>query len=89
MELQVQLDRQRLGYLHGKVRGFFLAGRTSSKVDALARKITAAGGTASAAHVDALDETAVDQHLAEIARRRAPSTFSSTPSAWKTFKGRH
>src|SRR5689334_16630268 len=41
----------------------FLAGRTRPPLDAVAAEITAAGGTASVAVVDALDEPAVDAHV--------------------------
>jgi len=41
----------------------FLAGRTLEKVQAAADDITAAGGVAQAAVVDALDPRAVEQHL--------------------------
>ena len=44
----------------------FLAGRTFSRVDALAKEISAAGGVASAAAVDALDERAIDKHLTDV-----------------------
>jgi 3-oxoacyl-[acyl-carrier protein] reductase len=44
----------------------FLAGRTLSKLDALAKEISAAGGTASAAAVDALDERAIYKHLTDV-----------------------
>jgi 3-oxoacyl-[acyl-carrier protein] reductase len=47
----------------------FLAGRTLSGVEAVAREISAAGGTAEAAQVDALDEQAVDRHIGEVAER--------------------
>lgn len=47
----------------------FLAGRTLAKVDAVAREITAAGGAAQAAQVDALDERAVDAHSDGVATR--------------------
>jgi NAD(P)-dependent dehydrogenase (short-subunit alcohol dehydrogenase family) len=40
----------------------FLAGRTTSKLDAVAADITAAGGQAETAQVDALDQRAVDEH---------------------------
>ncbi len=40
----------------------FLAGRTLEKLEALAAEITAAGGAAEAAVVDALDEDAVNEH---------------------------
>ena len=44
----------------------FLTGRTLASVDAAARDIVAAGGAAEAAQVDALDERAVDEHIAAV-----------------------
>jgi NAD(P)-dependent dehydrogenase (short-subunit alcohol dehydrogenase family) len=44
----------------------FLTGRNLSKVDAVAKEIMAAGGTAESAQVDALDEQAVDRHLQSV-----------------------
>jgi NAD(P)-dependent dehydrogenase (short-subunit alcohol dehydrogenase family) len=41
----------------------FLTGRDVGKVDAVAEEIVAAGGVAQTAHVDALDENAVEEHL--------------------------
>jgi NAD(P)-dependent dehydrogenase (short-subunit alcohol dehydrogenase family) len=41
----------------------FLTGRTLSKVEDLAKEISAAGGVADAAQVNALDENAVAEHL--------------------------
>jgi NAD(P)-dependent dehydrogenase (short-subunit alcohol dehydrogenase family) len=41
----------------------FLTGRDVAKVDAVAEEIVAAGGVAETAHVDALDERAVAEHL--------------------------
>jgi NADP-dependent 3-hydroxy acid dehydrogenase YdfG len=46
-----------------------LAGRTRGPLDAVAREIAAAGGTAETAVPDALDERAVDAHVAEVAER--------------------
>ncbi len=46
----------------------FLAGRTRPKLEAVAERIRAAGGTAETAEVDALDEAAVDQHADAVAR---------------------
>ena len=40
----------------------FLAGRTLAKVEAAAGEISAAGGTAEVARVDALDEQAIEEH---------------------------
>ena len=41
----------------------FLTGRDLAKVDAVAEEIVAAGGVAETARVDALDESAVAEHL--------------------------
>ncbi|WP_326946546.1 SDR family oxidoreductase [Amycolatopsis sp. NBC_01307] len=45
----------------------FLAGRTLSRLDAVAERIRAAGGSAETAVVDALDESAVDEHADAVA----------------------
>lgn len=50
------------GFAHEGAR-VFLAGRSADNVNAVAKEISAAGGTATAAVVDALDEKAVDEHL--------------------------
>ncbi|HEY6001569.1 MAG TPA: SDR family oxidoreductase [Anaeromyxobacter sp.] len=47
----------------------FLAGRTLAKVDAVAREISAGGGMAEAAQVDALDEQAVAEHAGAVAAK--------------------
>ena len=47
----------------------FLAGRTRAKLDAVARDIVAAGGTADIAQLDALDEQAVGQHADAVAAK--------------------
>jgi NAD(P)-dependent dehydrogenase (short-subunit alcohol dehydrogenase family) len=44
----------------------FLCGRTLASVDATAKEIAAAGGSASTAVVDALDEDAVDRYTDEV-----------------------
>jgi NAD(P)-dependent dehydrogenase (short-subunit alcohol dehydrogenase family) len=44
----------------------FLTGRVQAPVDAVAAEIVAAGGSAEAAEVDALDERAVDEHLQSV-----------------------
>jgi NAD(P)-dependent dehydrogenase (short-subunit alcohol dehydrogenase family) len=44
----------------------FLTGRSSAAVEALAGDVGAAGGSAAAAEVDALDEQAVDEHLQSV-----------------------
>jgi 3-oxoacyl-[acyl-carrier protein] reductase len=45
----------------------FLAGRTRSRLEEVASRIRAAGGSAEVAEVDALDERAVDDHAAAVA----------------------
>jgi NAD(P)-dependent dehydrogenase (short-subunit alcohol dehydrogenase family) len=47
----------------------FLSGRTLGPVQAVAREIAAAGGSAEAAQVDAIDEEAVDRHTDQVAER--------------------
>jgi NAD(P)-dependent dehydrogenase (short-subunit alcohol dehydrogenase family) len=44
----------------------FLAGRRRAQVEAVAKDIISAGGSAEAAEVDALDERAVDAHLQSV-----------------------
>jgi 3-oxoacyl-[acyl-carrier protein] reductase len=45
----------------------FIAGRTLSALEAVAEEIRSAGGAAETAQVDALDETAVDEHADAVA----------------------
>jgi 3-oxoacyl-[acyl-carrier protein] reductase len=47
----------------------FLTGRSLAPVQAVAEEIAAAGGSAEAAKVDALDEAAVDQHIDQVAEQ--------------------
>ena len=49
--------------------GLFLAGRTLTTLDAVARDIAAAGGAAETAQVDALDEPSVAQYVADVAKK--------------------
>jgi NAD(P)-dependent dehydrogenase (short-subunit alcohol dehydrogenase family) len=44
----------------------FLTGRRRAPVEAVAKEIVSAGGSAEAAEVDALDEQAVDKHLQSV-----------------------
>jgi NAD(P)-dependent dehydrogenase (short-subunit alcohol dehydrogenase family) len=44
----------------------FLTGRSMEPVEGVAKEIVAAGGSAEAAEVDALDEQAVDEHLQSV-----------------------
>jgi len=47
----------------------FLAGRTREKLEAVAEDITAAGGSAGVAELDALDERAVEEHAQAVSER--------------------
>lgn len=47
----------------------FLTGRSLGSVQAVAEEIAAAGGSAEAAQVDALDEEAVDRHIDQVAEQ--------------------
>ena len=47
----------------------FVTGRLRAPVDAVARDIVSAGGSAEAATIDALDEQAVDKHLQYVIDR--------------------
>jgi NAD(P)-dependent dehydrogenase (short-subunit alcohol dehydrogenase family) len=47
----------------------FLSGRTLGPVEAVAQEIAAAGGSADAAQVDALDEAAVDRYTDQVAEQ--------------------
>ena len=47
----------------------FLTGRDLAKLDAVAREIVAGGGVAETAQVDALDESAVEEHLGTVVER--------------------
>jgi NAD(P)-dependent dehydrogenase (short-subunit alcohol dehydrogenase family) len=47
----------------------FVTGRKRGPVDAVAEAIAAAGGVAEAATIDALDEAAIDRHLAYVGDR--------------------
>ncbi len=47
----------------------FLAGRTLTPVQEVADEISAGGGAAEAAQADALSERAIEQHVADVARR--------------------
>ncbi|HEY2965995.1 MAG TPA: SDR family oxidoreductase [Actinomycetota bacterium] len=49
--------------------GLFLTGRRRAPVEAVAEDVVAAGGSADAAVVDALDEQAVDEHLRSVIDR--------------------
>jgi NAD(P)-dependent dehydrogenase (short-subunit alcohol dehydrogenase family) len=47
----------------------FLAGRTLTKLDAIAHEILSRGGTVETAKLNALDEQAVEKHMSEIVKK--------------------
>lgn len=57
----------------------FLTGRSLAPVELVAKEIVAAGGSAVAAEVDALDEQAIDEHLRSVIDRagRADISFNA------------
>src|SRR5215207_4788603 len=65
----------------------FLAGRTLARVEAVAEEISAAGGRAEAAQVDALDEQAVEEHIGEVAGKAESIDILFNASAWKMSRG--
>ena len=56
----------------------FLAGRTAAPLDAVAKEISAGGGTAEIARVDALDEEAVEKHARTVVERAGGIDVSFT-----------
>lgn len=56
-----------------------LAGRTEATLAALADQIVEAGGRAQVAVVDALDEAAVDEHAAQVARSSLDISLNLVP----------
>ena len=70
----------------------FLAGRTRSSVEEVARQIATAGGRAQAATVDALDDAAVNEYLDRIGKQagRIDAVFNATgPLAHEYGNGKH
>ena len=67
----------------------FVTGRLQAPVDALAREIVAAGGSAEAAEVDALDEQAIDRHLQSVIERagRVDISFNAVGVSDATILG--
>src|SRR5260370_41901112 len=57
----------------------FLTGRLQAPVEAVAREIVSAGGSAEAAEVDALDEQAVDRHLLSVIDKAGRRDISFNP----------
>src|ERR671912_1958572 len=54
----------------------FLTGRHLPPVEAVAKEIVSAGGSAEAAEVDALDEQAVGEHLGSVIDKAGPVDIS-------------
>jgi 3-oxoacyl-[acyl-carrier protein] reductase len=70
----------------------FLAGRTQSSIDDVAKQIAAAGGRAQAALVNALDDAAVNEYLAGLVKQagRIDAVFNATgPLAREYGNGKH
>jgi 3-oxoacyl-[acyl-carrier protein] reductase len=70
----------------------FLAGRTQSRVDDVARHVMAAGGCAQAATVDALDDAVVNAYLDRVVKQtgRIDAVYNATgPLAREYGNGKH
>jgi 3-oxoacyl-[acyl-carrier protein] reductase len=65
----------------------FLSGRSLERVQALASEIVVAGGKAKAAAVDALDEKAVDQYVANVARKAGRIDVVLNAAGFKEVQG--
>jgi 3-oxoacyl-[acyl-carrier protein] reductase len=65
----------------------FLAGRTLAKLDAVAKDISAAGGAAETAQVDALDEQSLKKHIAEVVKRAGGIDVSFNAISWEDIQG--
>ncbi len=64
----------------------FLTGRHLAPVEAVAKEVVSAGGSAEAAEVDALDEQAVDEHLQSVIDKagRVDISFNAVGSRTRT-----
>jgi 3-oxoacyl-[acyl-carrier protein] reductase len=65
----------------------FLAGRTLGKLEAVAKEITAAGGAAQTAQVDALDEQSLKDHIGEVVRTDGSIDVSFNAISWEDVQG--
>jgi 3-oxoacyl-[acyl-carrier protein] reductase len=65
-----------------------LAGRTRATLDAAAADIRAAGGRAETAHLDALDERAVDAHADRVAEDHGSLDISMSLVSQQDAKAR-
>jgi 3-oxoacyl-[acyl-carrier protein] reductase len=65
----------------------FLAGRTLAKLEAVAKKISAAGGAAQTAQVDALDGQSLKAHIDEVVMRAGGIDISFNAISWEDVQG--
>jgi 3-oxoacyl-[acyl-carrier protein] reductase len=65
----------------------FLAGRTLSKLEAVAEDIRAAGGEAETAKADALNEQSVKKHIAGVAKKAGRIDVSFNAISWEDVQG--
>jgi NAD(P)-dependent dehydrogenase (short-subunit alcohol dehydrogenase family) len=65
----------------------FLAGRTLATLDAVAKDISAAGGLAESAEVDALDAQSVKKHIGEVAKKAGGIDVSFNAISWEDVQG--
>ena len=65
----------------------FLAGRTLAKLDAVAAEITAAGGVAETAQLDAHDRRAVESHADDVARKAGSIDVSFNAVGMEAVQG--
>jgi 3-oxoacyl-[acyl-carrier protein] reductase len=65
----------------------FLAGRTIATLDEVADQIRSAGGIVETAQVDALDETAVDEHADAVAEKAGGIDISFNLISYEDFQG--
>lgn len=65
----------------------FLAGRTTARLDAVAADISAAGGTAETARVDAMDKRSVEEHMADTVNRAGGIDISFNAIGWEDVQG--
>jgi 3-oxoacyl-[acyl-carrier protein] reductase len=64
-----------------------VVGRTMSGLEDLAQRITAAGGLARPAHVDALNEAAIEEHLAAVVEEDGTIDVSFNAVGFKEVQG--
>ena len=65
----------------------FLTGRHLAPVEAVAKDVVSAGGSAEAAEVDALDEQAVDKHLQSVTDKAGRVDISFNAESASRIRG--